>query len=89
MKELRVRDFVCVLLKRFLFVGNWGLICMEEVFVFVGIIFFNMLFISIYKSIGQWNGYQVLELVVGVLSEIVRNKVIYLFIFFVDWLIYS
>lgn len=39
MKELRAGDFACVPSKRSLSVGNWGLICMEEVFAFVGTIF--------------------------------------------------
>lgn len=58
MKELRAGDFACVPSKRSLSVGNWGLICMEEVFAFVGTIFLNMSLISIYKSTGQRTAYQ-------------------------------
>lgn len=89
MKELRARDFACVPSKRSLSVGNWGLICMEEVFAFVGTIFLNMSLISIYKSTGQWNGHQASEPAAGALPEIARNKAIHLFISFADWLIYS
>lgn len=89
MKELRAGDFACVPSKRSLSVGNWGLICMEEVFAFVGTIFLNMSLISIYKSAGQWNVHQASEQAAGALLEIARNKAIHLFIYFADWLIYS
>lgn len=90
MKELRAGDFACVPSKRSLSVGNWGLICMEEVFALVGTIFsLNMSLISIYTSTGQWTDHQPSEGAAGVLLERAGNKATHLFIYFADWLIYS